>query len=206
MLTMLRRGFFDKVGRDWEAAWTNNVTPWELKSVNPSFVEGLSMVEHKGRALVPGCGSGYDLLHLSTQGWSATGLDISSTAVHQATKVVGDKCTLEQGDFYAYTCSEPYDLIYDYLFFAAINPEMRQKCAQQFHDLLTPKTGVLLTLLFPLKDPKSFDTNGPPYQLSLEDYQEIFKIAGLELKTIATPKNSIKPRQGRELLAFWQRK
>ncbi|EQC25600.1 hypothetical protein SDRG_16531 [Saprolegnia diclina VS20] len=197
------RGFFDKVGRDWETAWTQQVTPWELQGVNPSFVEGLAHVEKRGgRALVPGCGSGYDILHLQKQGWAATGLDISPTAVAKARAVVGDNVRVT--DFFNYSEPEPFDLVYDYLFFAAIEPEMRGRAAAQFKALLHPTSGVLLTLLFPyVAEHGAMRKAGPPYELSLQDYKAILEPAGLTLQATIEPSNSIKPRRGRELLAIW---
>ncbi|KAF0685934.1 Aste57867_22252 [Aphanomyces stellatus] len=200
-----RRGFFDKVGRDWERAWTENVTPWELQSVNPSFVEGLALLpktRNARRVLVPGCGSGFDLLHLHANGWEATGLDISHTAIDIARKNVGDDVDLQQGDFFTYAAAPPFDVIYDYLFFAAIDPSMRPACAVQFHALLQPTTGRLLTLLFPLAPPSA---DGPPYTLTLDVYKEIFGRVGLTLESTHVPTQSIKPRKGRELLAVWSR-
>ncbi|KDO27073.1 hypothetical protein SPRG_07783 [Saprolegnia parasitica CBS 223.65] len=182
------RGFFDKVGRDWETAWTQQVTPWELQAVNPSFVEGLAHVEKRGgRAL---------------QGWAATGLDISPTAVAKARAVVGDNVRV--ADFFTYSAPEPFDLVYDYLFFAAIEPEMRGRAAAQFKALLHPTSGVLLTLLFPyVTEHGAMRKAGPPYELSLQDYKDVLEPAGLTLQATIQPSTSIKPRRGRELLAFW---
>ncbi|RHY68587.1 hypothetical protein DYB34_008831 [Aphanomyces astaci] len=229
---LLRRHFFDKVGRDWEKAWTQQVTPWELQGVNPSFVEGLALlppstndpqVGGRRKALVPGCGSGFDLLHLHAQGWDATGLDISSTAIDVARSNLGrdaNSITLVQADFFAPSTPSvqphSFDLIYDYLFFAAIDPSMRAACAARFHALLRPDTGRLVTLLFPLAPPplplsyssisSSTSTDqGPPYVLSLDDYRHILEPAGLVLDSTHVPKTSIPPRRGRELLAVWSR-
>ncbi|RHY27836.1 hypothetical protein DYB32_007727 [Aphanomyces invadans] len=215
-----------KVGRDWEKAWSEKVTPWELKGVNPSFVEGLaklsppSSTANRRTALVPGCGSGFDLLHLHSQGWEPTGLDISAKAIDIARANVGrdaDAISLVHGDFFATSATSPlelasFDLIYDYLFFAAIEPDMRAACAAQFHALLRPDTGRLLTLLFPLAlppsstSPLSSNTDGPPYVLSLDDYRRILEPAGLVLEATHAPTRSIKPRRGRELLAVWSRR
>ncbi|OQS00763.1 thiocyanate methyltransferase 1-like [Achlya hypogyna] len=204
----LTRGFFDKVGRDWDAAWAKKVTPWELQAVNPSFAEGLAHVPLPpgGRALVPGCGSGYDILHLHQKGWVATGLDISATAVAQAQSVVPPGL-VRVADFFEFESPTPFDLIYDYLFFAAIEPEMRIRAAEQFHALLRPDSGTLMTLLFPcVPEAIKGKRSGPPYELSLQEYVEVFEAAGLRLCSTLVPSTTIKPRRGRELLAYWDRR
>lgn len=38
----------------------------------------------KGRALVPGCGRGYDVIAFGRSGYDSTGLDLSPTGVEQA--------------------------------------------------------------------------------------------------------------------------
>lgn len=43
------------------------------------------------KALVPGCGKGYDVLLLSAFGYDATGLEISSKALEEARKVRFEK-------------------------------------------------------------------------------------------------------------------
>ncbi|CAK4204525.1 unnamed protein product [Aphanomyces euteiches] len=206
---LMPRHFFDKVGRDWEAAWKQQVTPWELQSVNPSFAEALERLpkELHGRALVPGCGSGFDLFHLHAQGWDVTGIDISATAIEIARANLQETpVNLHQGDFLKFNPSEPFDLIYDYLFFAAIDPSMRDDFATQFHALLRPKSGRLVTLLFPLAPPNAPAYSvGPPYPMSLDDYRQHFEAAGFHLESSYTPTATIKPRKGRELLAIWSR-
>jgi SAM-dependent methyltransferase len=221
------RTFFDKVGRNWERAWQENVTPWEIHSVNPSFVEALALLKTSHfppgrRALVPGCGSGYDLSHLKKKVWTVMGVEVSETAAALARKranvtvVHGDfltlhRCTTNDDDDKTTTKScrhrRPYyDLVYDYLFFSAMEPKMRLDVARQFHSLLQPDTGRLLTLLFPLPSSEGkAAVSGPPFALTLQDYHDIFTQANLELISTHTPQMSIKPRRGRELIAFWKR-
>jgi hypothetical protein len=76
------RLFFNAVDRNWETAWKQSVTPWETKSFapplqelfvhsqdfrsfNPHYMQNIS----RKRALVPGCGSGYDVMLLHQLGF-----------------------------------------------------------------------------------------------------------------------------------------
>lgn len=73
----------------WEKSWEAAVTPWDLGKPTP-IIEHLvkSGTLPKGRALVPGCGTGYDVVALASPERFVVGLDISSTAVEKAKQVL----------------------------------------------------------------------------------------------------------------------
>ena len=91
-------------------------------------------------ALVPGCGSGYDCLHLAKFGYShVVGLDLSDTAVKTAgqlmvdnpdyTQEVKNKVRFQVADYFTIHQGQ-YDLIFDYLFFSAIDLKNREDWAR----------------------------------------------------------------------------
>ncbi len=91
-------------------------------------------------ALVPGCGSGYDCLHLSKFGYSnVVGLDVSETAVKTAAQLMAEnpdytqeeksKVKFQVADFFTIHQGQ-YDLIFDYLFFSAIDLKNREDWAR----------------------------------------------------------------------------
>lgn len=45
----------------------------------------------KGRALVPGCGRGYDAIAFGKSGYDSTGLDLSPTGVEQAKALLAEQ-------------------------------------------------------------------------------------------------------------------
>ena len=81
----------------WSALWDEgNFLPWDRGKPNPALEDvledrqdliGTSMGAQSGeekcrkRALVPGCGRGYDVLLLASFGYDAYGLEASETAV-----------------------------------------------------------------------------------------------------------------------------
>jgi SAM-dependent methyltransferase len=81
----------------WEQAWTSNNTPWEMAIGNkpqPALVSTLEkdentkgLIPKEGKAVVPGCGRGQDVEYLAQRGFTATGVDISQTAVDRAKEV-----------------------------------------------------------------------------------------------------------------------
>lgn len=94
-------------GQKWDELWIENFLPWDRGGPNPALVDLLAEKKEllgiskgaegkhgKKKALVPGCGKGYDVLLLSACGYDAYGLEISSGALEAAKKnekeVVGD--------------------------------------------------------------------------------------------------------------------
>ena len=85
-------------GPKWDALWVEGFVPWDKGSPNPALIDLLSERQDlfpslsKGRkkALVPGCGRGYDVLLLSAFGYDAYGLEVSKKAL--------EGCRAEQGE------------------------------------------------------------------------------------------------------------
>ncbi|KAI4203032.1 MAG: hypothetical protein LQ346_001879 [Caloplaca aetnensis] len=134
----------------WIKLWdAGDFLPWDRGTSNPALVDlldqrrdliGDCFVEDAGkrrrkRALVPGCGKGYDVLLLASYGYDAYGLEVSEKAVERCIEerdVNGDKypvkyvaagagkSTFVQGDFFADAWSAEvvgggtFEMIYDY--------------------------------------------------------------------------------------------
>lgn len=83
-------------GQKWDDLYAKNILPWDKGSPNPALVAllaagkefGISSTNTSGKerkkALVPGCGKGYDVLLLSACGYDAYGLEVSSRALEAA--------------------------------------------------------------------------------------------------------------------------
>ncbi|XP_074281299.1 putative thiol methyltransferase 2 isoform X5 [Silene latifolia] len=104
----------------WEKCWEIGLTTWDLREPTP-------IVEHlvrndllpKGRALVPGCGSGYDVVTLASPDRYVIGLDLSKSAVKRAGELAatssnGTCFSFVQADFFTWNPTELFDLIFDY--------------------------------------------------------------------------------------------
>uniref|UniRef100_A0A453QQR0 Thiol methyltransferase 2 n=1 Tax=Aegilops tauschii subsp. strangulata TaxID=200361 RepID=A0A453QQR0_AEGTS len=72
----------------WEKSWETGVTPWDLGKPTP-IIEHLvkSGTLPKGRALVPGCGMGYDVVALASPERFVVGLEISNIAAEKAKQI-----------------------------------------------------------------------------------------------------------------------
>lgn len=82
----------------WDSLWKESYTPWDRGG--PSLALADLITSHadlfpaptdtdRKRALVPGCGRGYDAVLLSVLGYDVIGLDYSSVAVEEAKRNEG---------------------------------------------------------------------------------------------------------------------
>lgn len=87
-------------GERWDQLWKDKVTPWDNESPNPALIDILNEREDlvskkrdgsRKKALVAGCGKGYDVLLLRAMGYDAYGLDISETGLRGAKDIEKEK-------------------------------------------------------------------------------------------------------------------
>jgi len=135
-----------------------------------------------GRALVPGCGRGYDVTALSHEKRYVLGLDISTTAIEAArrrleTLSTSDCANRENAIFSTESFFDldttleenKFDFIYDYTFLCALDPSIREDWANKMAALLRPGTGELLTLIYPIMELEG----GPPFKVSMQLFEEL---------------------------------
>jgi len=192
----------------WDKVWDEKLTPWDAGQIQPPLREIIESDRvnwpRSGRALVPGCGGGYDVKFIaSSLGLQVTGVDISPIGIKVAKETHGDtleNVSFEVGDFFALTNEESFDLIYDYTFFVALPPAMRPDWGKQMTKLIK-RGGFLITLMFPLDPPQDY---GPPYFVRPNHYEEVL---GTKWEKIVdeVPSFSSPTHVDRERLVVWKR-
>ncbi|KAM7279674.1 hypothetical protein ACFE04_006808 [Oxalis oulophora] len=190
---------------NWDKSWQQGITPWDLGQPTPiilhlHMIAGLPM----GKALVPGCGTGYDVVAMACPERYVVGLEISENAINKALEFSAsspnaDYFTFFKADFFTWNPPELFDLIFDYTFFCAIEPHMRTAWAETTRKLLKPG-GELITLMFPISD----HVGGPPYKVSVSDYEKVLYPVGFEAISIVDNEMAIGPRKGKEKLGRWK--
>ncbi|KAG9454536.1 hypothetical protein H6P81_007440 [Aristolochia fimbriata] len=190
----------------WNKCWEKGMTPWDLGRPLPIILHLLETgTLPKGRALIPGCGSGYDVAAIAAPDRFVVGLDISEHAVKRAkglsSWLPNSNCfTFEKADFFTWTPTEQFDLIFDYTFFAAIDPSLRPAWGNKVRELLKPD-GELITLISPISD----HVGGPPYAVSVAIYEEVLFPLGFEAVSIEDNEYAVETRKGMEKLGRWKR-
>ncbi|XP_022149366.1 probable thiol methyltransferase 2 isoform X2 [Momordica charantia] len=190
----------------WEICWEQGLTPWDLGQPTPviSHLCAIGALPN-GRALVPGCGSGHDVVQLACSERYVIGLDISENAIQKARELSSSSpnmryFTFLKADFFSWRPKELFDLIFDYTFFSAIEPAVRPAWGQQMQKLLRPN-GELITLMFPIDN----HIGGPPYKVSVSDYEDVLLPLGFKAVLIEDNELAIPPRKGREMIGRWKR-
>ncbi|GFS38681.1 S-adenosyl-L-methionine-dependent methyltransferases superfamily protein [Actinidia rufa] len=75
----------------WDKCWEQGLTPWDLGQPTPVMVHlHQTGALPKGRALVPGCGSGHDVAAIACPERYVVGVDISDKAIKRAIEVSAD--------------------------------------------------------------------------------------------------------------------
>lgn len=178
--------------QDWEALWQAGVARGSRFDLNgPHRALGAAIAAGHvpaGRALVPGCGRGWDVAALAGPERAVVGLELSPTAAAEARQYISEErpdvapyCTIVNGDFFTYDGA--FTAIFDTTFLCALLPSRRGEWAAQMHRLLQPG-GVLLCGVFPLRmwpigTPEDA-TVGPPFLLTRELYGELLRPLGFE--------------------------
>ncbi|KAL1946954.1 hypothetical protein VTO73DRAFT_15058 [Trametes versicolor] len=194
----------------WDEAWKAKVTPWDIGTMQLALKElveesGLSF-PRSGRALVPGCGRGFDAIYISkTLGLETVGYDISPTGIAAANDLKASVGTdaanvkFEVADFFALE-DEAFDLVYDYTFFVAIHPSQRPQWATQMAKLVKPG-GFLITLVYPIKP---YTDIGPPFFVRPEHYVEVLG-SGWDKVWDKVPKKTIETHVGEDRMVVWRK-
>jgi len=186
-------------GKQWDGLWKEEFVPWDKGTPCPALVDLLASGkiplsvpgQPRKKALVPGCGRGYDVLLLSAFGYDAYGLDISETALEKAraaTSVLvhvpqgmevykirdpavgqGDRKFIN-GDFFKsdflkdVSTDEKWDGKFDLLYdyrFGAALPPILRKDWALRLSQLLSSTGHLICVEFPSMKPET--AGGPPW-------------------------------------------
>ncbi len=155
----------------WSIRYAMSQTPWDLGEPHAELVTRLDDdpglgTGAPGRALVPGCGSGYDAEAMADAGWSVTALDFAASAQKLVEAKLGDRGEFVLGDLFEYQPTDPFDLVLDHTCFCAIDPHRRPEYGQAAAGWLKPG-GRFVSIVFPKGKP--VEHGGPPHAMTTED-------------------------------------
>ncbi|MCB9680625.1 MAG: class I SAM-dependent methyltransferase [Alphaproteobacteria bacterium] len=129
-------------GHSWDDAYKAGTLPWHTGSTEPVLAEALaSGVLPGGRALEIGCGLGDNTRALALAGYDALGVDLSPTAVAQATaRHAGTGARFAVHDMLAAPPpGGPFDLVFDRgCFHVFDDAEAQARFARHVAEILAP--------------------------------------------------------------------
>ena len=122
----------------WTVRYAAGKTPWDFGGVPAALKSFLARSSTRGRVLIPGCGSGYELQAFQDAGYDVSGIDFSPAAVDHAKSVLGDLGErVILGDFFTRDFGEcRFDLICERTFLCSMTPSRWPQYVQRTADLL----------------------------------------------------------------------
>lgn len=185
----------------WQQRYEAGTTGWDAGSVTTplrEYFEGLT--NRSTRILIPGAGNAWEAEWLHRQGFTQVYvLDIAPAPLQHLAERNPDfpKDHLILGDFF--THSGTYDLVIEQTFFCAIDPSQRTAYARKMSEIIRPG-GLLAGVMFEFPEP-----GGPPFGGSRDEYRPYFE-PYFHFRKFEPCRNSIPPRQGREIFVILERK
>lgn len=188
----------------WSQRYLNNEARWDLGDAAMGLQSLLPKLKlPASRVLVLGGGSGHDAAYFAKQGHHVTLVDISPEAIAKAQSLYAGlgNLTFIESDVFNLPSSmyQQYDLIFEHTCFCAIDPHKRDDLIKQWRRLLHNQ-GTLLGVFFTM--PKRI---GPPFGASEWELQRRLQ-NHFQTLVWQRMRQSIKPRLGRELLVYLQKK
>lgn len=142
----------------WTERFEQRFMPWDKGGVPEALKQFVAKSSRSRSALIPGCGTGYEVAYLSEAGWDVTAIDFSPAAVVAAQAALGPwAARVVEADFFAFNPPKPVDFIYERAFLCALPRRLWPEVAARWAELLPP--GGLLAGFFYFDD----SPKGPPF-------------------------------------------
>jgi len=168
--------FFEEMYKKHENNHEN--IPWARKDVNPLLQTYLdSCEEHKGKALVIGCGLGDDAYALENAGYNVVAIDVSQTALDLAQERFSDSNILfKKQDIFDMPQKyfENFDFVFEALTVQSLPIKFRKKMIHAVANTVV-KGGKLLVVAHQYTG----NNDGPPWPLTHEEIT-LFKTNGMK--------------------------
>ena len=175
--------------------------PWDWREPHPFLRNWVGRTDHRGKALVVGCGLGEDAAYLSQSGWQVTAFDISESAVSWAAELHRE-CEVEWmvADLLDLPLEwrDAFDLVLEVHILQAIPEEIRTRAAPKMAPLLS-LNGHLVCIGRLNEDESAQDE--PPWALSRSFIEDV----GKDLKQVEFHRSTIPEKESTRYRAVWTR-
>ncbi len=185
----------------WTQRWHREKIPWDLGSIPADLTSFLDRTPTPTRALIPGCGSGYEVRAFHGRGHDVTALDFSATAVAHAKELLGPLGEkVVRGDFFKHDFGDRrFGLIYERGFLCSLPMAKWPEYAARMAGLLLPG-GKLVGLFLYGQEPEP-----PPYPLTEETAAGLLGRSFRLLRNETVLANSVPVYQGMEHWQEWEK-
>ncbi len=178
----------------WNNKYLTGETAWDTNRIVLPIKEYIDQLTNKElKILIPGAGNAYEVEYLYQLGFKNVYLlDWSDGAVENFKKRTVDFPDDQILIMDFFELQEQFDLVLEYTFFCALNPELRNNYVDKIDQILRTE-GKLVGVLF------DWDKeDGPPFGGSIAEYKSLFS-PKFEINVLESCYNSIPPRAGKEV-------
>jgi SAM-dependent methyltransferase len=158
-------------------------TPWDIGGPQPVIEQLVALGAIKGEVLDPGTGPGHHAIYYASQGYSATGIDSSPSAIERAkdnARKAGVSVNFQVADAMRLEgFQNRFDTVVDCAFYHLFSDVMalKRSYAQTLHRVTKP--GARLYMFE--HGPGNVNGYGAPRSLSIDDFLQVFPDAGWEI-------------------------
>jgi SAM-dependent methyltransferase len=184
----------------WDERFDKNFTPWDRGGVAHDLRCFIADAPKPMSALLPGCGSAYELVLMCEAGWIATAIDFSASAVARARGLAGPWADrVVEADFFTYQAPRPLDAVIEQAFLCALPRARWPEVARRWEQLLAPG-GLLAGYFYFDEAPK-----GPPFGIARAQLDALLT-PGFECIVDEAVADSIPVFAGKERWMVWRRR
>jgi SAM-dependent methyltransferase len=163
----------------WDEHFRSGDTPWDRGNAHPQLRAWLEeRALRPSRVMVPGCGSGYEVVALAATGFDVTALDYAHEAVARARErldAAGLRADVIEADALEWRCDRPFDAIYEQTCLCALHPDRWRDYADQLQRWLAHDEQ-LFALFLQIVRPAAAEgaVQGPPYHCDTNAMRALF--------------------------------
>ena len=184
----------------WDLRYGASFAPWDAGKVPAQLRAFVAASPQARRALVPGCGSAWDVRFLAESGWDVLGIDFSDAALAAARAILGPHGDrVRRADFFAPLAGEPYDVVYERAFLCALPRRMWAGWGKRMAEVVAPG-GILAGFFF-----FGEGERGPPFPLAAQDELAALLEPAFERIAEEPVPDSIPVFAGKERWQAWRR-
>lgn len=185
----------------WNHRYREQKLPWDYGGVPPDLESFLRKQPHtNANVLIPGCGSGYEIVAFREAGYKVHAIELSEAAIIHANAIIGhDSQCIRQGDFFSLDFpAGHFDIVYERTFHCALPPHRRSDYIRRMHNLIRPD-GLLLGLFL-----YGHESEPPPYPMPPQMLKSAF-FPLFSLQTTRPSKDPIPMHKNKEHWQIWQK-
>lgn len=188
----------------WDLRYEARFAPWDAGRV-PARLRRFIATHAPARALVPGCGSAYEVRALAEAGWDVLGIDFSAQALAAARPVLGPfEACARQADFFGALPEAPFQLAYERAFLCALPRRLWTAWGERMAQVVAPG-GWLAGFFFIAPFDAGTSERGPPFPLQGQEELDALLGPHFERAEDEPVDDSIAVFAGRERWQAWRR-